>query len=218
MSFWVTSCFCRIPVSLSTNIWTCVRSPDSGHKNRFRIKMLCSFEKGSPRWFGIHMSRIKPRLSWKTYKHELSQNDFAKNLRNWPKNWFTRVPARYINLPKRLCTNLFPPLIQGATAHVRSQTYLLLFLPWIIEMRKVIAWFIAIAIYADIHPWEKQMWTMGSCVLQICGGGLLPVSRSKAASYHAELMGLQEMPHLEPNRCFQWEELLILQTYMSKCF
>ena len=44
---------------------------------------------------------------------------------------------------------------------------------------------------------------MGSCVLQICGGGLLPVSRSKAASYHAELTGIQEMPHPEPNKCFQ---------------
>ena len=43
----------------------------------------------------------------------------------------------------------------------------------------------------------------GKLSLQICGGGLFPVSRSKAASYHAEPMGIQEMPHLEPNKCFQ---------------
>ena len=78
------------------------------------------------------------------------------NLRDWPKNWFTGVPVRYINLPERLCTNLFPPSIQGATAYVSSQTHLLLILPWSIKLRKAIAWLITIAIYANIDPCKKD--------------------------------------------------------------
>ena len=61
-----------------------------------------------------------------------------------------------VDKPPKETLHKFISPIQGATAHVRGQTYLLLFLPWSIELRKVIARFIANAICVEIDPCKKN--------------------------------------------------------------